>query len=49
MIKVLIVDDHAIIRKGLRQVVTESPGIVVAGEAAGGRKRSTSHGSRIST
>jgi len=38
MIKVLIVDDHAIVRKGLRQVVTESPGIVVAGEAAGGQE-----------
>lgn len=38
MIKVLIVDDHAIVRKGLRQVVSESPGIEVAGEAAGGQE-----------
>jgi DNA-binding NarL/FixJ family response regulator len=36
MIKVLIADDHAIVRGGLKQVVADSPDIVVAGEAASG-------------
>jgi two-component system invasion response regulator UvrY len=33
MIRLLIVDDHAIVRHGLRQVVAESPDIEVAAEA----------------
>jgi len=37
MIKVLIVDDHTIVREGLKQVLSESPTITVAGEAAGGQ------------
>ncbi len=33
MIRLLIVDDHVIVRHGLRQVVSEAPDINVADEA----------------
>lgn len=33
-IRVLIVDDHPVIRRGLREIVTEDPDIVVGGEAS---------------
>jgi DNA-binding NarL/FixJ family response regulator len=33
MIKILIADDHAIVREGLKQVVAEEPGLKVTGEA----------------
>ena len=33
MIRLLIVDDHAIVRHGLRQVVSKSADIAVTGEA----------------
>lgn len=36
MIRVLIVDDHAIVRRGLRQIVAETKDIVVAAEAETG-------------
>ncbi len=36
-IRVLIADDHAIVRKGLRALLTTEPDIEVAGEAANGR------------
>ncbi len=35
-IHVLIVDDHAVVRQGLRALLESQPGIVVAGEAADG-------------
>ena len=38
MIKVLIVDDHPIMRKGLKQVLSEASDIVVAGEASNGQE-----------
>lgn len=38
MIKVLIVDDHPIMRKGLKQVLLEASDIVVAGEASNGQE-----------
>ncbi|MBE0541315.1 MAG: response regulator transcription factor [Verrucomicrobia bacterium] len=38
MIKVLIADDHAIVRSGLKQILAETSDIVVAGEAADGRE-----------
>ncbi len=36
MIRILIADDHAIVREGLKQIVADSPDMVVAGEAADG-------------
>jgi DNA-binding NarL/FixJ family response regulator len=38
VIRILIADDHAIVRQGLKQIVSESPGMVVAGEAANGEE-----------
>ena len=38
MIKILIADDHAIIREGLKQILAETSDMVVAGEAADGRE-----------
>lgn len=35
---VLIADDHAIVRRGLKQILAETSDIVVAGEAADGRE-----------
>jgi DNA-binding NarL/FixJ family response regulator len=37
MINVLIADDHAIVRRGLKQILAETDDIVVAGEAGDGR------------
>jgi two-component system, NarL family, invasion response regulator UvrY len=34
MIKILIVDDHPVVRQGLRQVLADEPDMKVAGEAA---------------
>jgi len=38
MIRILVVDDHAIVRQGLRQVIAEAPGLRVTGEAAGAQE-----------
>ncbi|MCK4273196.1 response regulator transcription factor [bacterium] len=38
MIKILIVDDHAIVREGLKQILSEIPNINVADEACNGRE-----------
>ena len=38
MIRVLIADDHAIVRAGLKQIVADTDDIVVAGEAANGHE-----------
>lgn len=38
MIKVLIADDHAVVRSGLKQILAETKDIVVAGEATNGRE-----------
>lgn len=38
MIKVLIADDHAILRAGLKHILSETPDIVVAGEASNGHE-----------
>jgi two-component system invasion response regulator UvrY len=35
-IRVFIADDHAIVREGLKQILAESPDIIVAGEAESG-------------
>ena len=34
MIKVLVADDHAVVRRGLRQILTETQDIMVGGEAS---------------
>lgn len=38
MIKILIADDHAIVREGLKQIVAETSDMVVAGEAVNGQE-----------
>jgi two-component system invasion response regulator UvrY len=38
MIKILIADDHAIVREGLKQIVSESPDLVVVAEACTGQE-----------
>ena len=36
MTRILIADDHAIVRDGLRRILQSAPGIEVAGEAVSG-------------
>lgn len=36
MIKILVADDHAIVREGLKQILSETPDMVVTAEAANG-------------
>lgn len=38
MLRTLIADDHAIVREGLKKILTDSPDIVVAAEAADGHQ-----------
>jgi two-component system invasion response regulator UvrY len=38
MIKILIADDHAIVRQGLKQILAETPDMVVADEASNGQE-----------
>jgi DNA-binding NarL/FixJ family response regulator len=38
MIRVLIADDHAVVREGLKQIVAENPDMMVAGEAGNGHE-----------
>jgi two-component system invasion response regulator UvrY len=38
MIKVVVVDDHAVVREGLKRIIAESGGMVVSGEAADGHE-----------
>jgi len=38
MIRILVVDDHAVVRAGLKQIVADTPDIVVAGEASNGHE-----------
>ncbi|MFB0519205.1 MAG: response regulator [Acidobacteriota bacterium] len=38
MIKILIADDHAIVREGLKQIIQETSDIVVADEASNGQE-----------
>jgi len=38
MLRILIADDHAIVRQGLKQIVAETRDIVVAGEASNGQE-----------
>lgn len=36
MVKVLVADDHAIVREGLKKILAQTPNLVVAGEARNG-------------
>jgi two-component system invasion response regulator UvrY len=36
MVRILIADDHPIVREGLKQIVSETPDMVLAGEASNG-------------
>ena len=38
MIRILIADDHSIVREGLKQIVAESAEMVVEGEAVNGQQ-----------
>jgi len=38
MIRVVVVDDHAVVREGLKRIVSESGGMAVTGEAADGQE-----------
>jgi len=38
MIKIIIVDDHAVVRKGLKQIIEEAPDLYVCDEAASGNE-----------
>ena len=38
MIRILIADDHAIVRQGLRQIVSETSDMAIAGEASSGEE-----------
>jgi two-component system invasion response regulator UvrY len=38
MIRLLVTDDHAVVRKGIAQIIGETSDIVVAGEAQSGRE-----------
>ena len=49
MIRVVIVDDHAIVRSGLRQFLSDHVDLRVTGEAADGRRRSSSSVAATST
>lgn len=36
MINIMLVDDHAVVRRGLKQIIEDNPGFVVADEASSG-------------
>jgi DNA-binding NarL/FixJ family response regulator len=38
MIKVVVVDDHAVVREGLKRIISENPGMEVTGEAGDGHE-----------
>jgi len=38
MIKVLIADDHAVVREGVKHILSEMPDVVIAGEAGRGQE-----------
>jgi two-component system, NarL family, invasion response regulator UvrY len=38
VIRILVADDHSVVRKGLMQIVADSPGMQVIGEAATGQE-----------
>jgi two-component system, NarL family, invasion response regulator UvrY len=38
MINVVVVDDHAVVREGLKRIIAENPGMAVSGEAGDGHE-----------
>ena len=38
MIKVLLVDDHAIVREGIRRIIDDTAGITISAEASTGQE-----------
>jgi DNA-binding NarL/FixJ family response regulator len=48
-LKILIADDHDLVRKGLRMLIEEHPGWTVCAEARSGAKRSTRRRSTLLT
>lgn len=38
MIRILVVDDHSVVRQGIKQIVADSPDIEIVGEAASGQE-----------
>jgi two-component system, NarL family, invasion response regulator UvrY len=36
MINVVVIDDHAVVREGLKRIISENPGMAVSGEAGDG-------------
>lgn len=38
MIRILIADDHSIVREGLKQIIADTPDMIVAGEAENGHE-----------
>ena len=38
MIRILIADDHSVVRQGLQQIVSERTNMVVSGQAANGQE-----------
>ena len=38
MVRVVVVDDHAVVREGLKRIIAENPNMTVAGEASGGNE-----------
>ena len=38
MIRILITDDHPVVRKGLKEIIEEAPGMIVSDEANDGRE-----------
>lgn len=38
MIRILVADDHAVVREGLKQILSGIPDIIVAGEASDGHQ-----------
>jgi len=38
MMRVVVVDDHAVVREGLKRIISENPGMAVTGEAGDGHE-----------
>ena len=48
-IRVIVVDDHAVVREGIRTVLDQAEGVTVVGEAATGEEAIIAGGERIPT